>query len=121
MHQRARTRRTGKGPLRGSDARSSLLRLDSESARLPSEWPVCPPVEILHDLVYLALGFTMSKKTTQTEWSRNVRRRVRNFAHIGIQEAPSTRLFQWCEHVTVSVEGLDGIGVIHQHDASKPF
>jgi len=63
----------------------------------------------------------MTEKADQTEWGCNVRATLRNLSGAGIHEAPSTSLFHWCDHVTVSVEGLDGIGVIHQQDPDQPF
>jgi len=37
----------------------------------------------------------------------------------GIFEVPSTGLFDWCLHVAIQVEGLDGVGIIHQDNQSK--
>lgn len=63
----------------------------------------------------------MTDRPRQTEWNGDVRRAVRKFADAGIREASPTPLFHWCDHVTVAVDGLDGIGVIHQCNSIQPF
>lgn len=63
----------------------------------------------------------MPQERKPTRWTRDVLEKVRSLASAGVHEASTTILFQHVKHVTIRVDGLDGVGVIHQRDPSGPF